>query len=107
MFYLILISFLTVCYFWIINAKKSGTTEDTSGHTYENNEESESEKLQHINIEITYLAEDDESFESLSNEVELGFQRISPEVIIELVDIFDKTSERIYAILFVFWVRLT
>lgn len=76
MFYLILILFLTIYYFWITNSAKSETIENTSDETYdeETYEEKEPEHVQLDLTEATYLNEDNESLDSLSNEVELGFR---------------------------------
>ena len=64
-------------YFWSVS-RKSVTAEDSSQHTSEEIEEIETEKDQLVDTNETYLSEDNESFEILSYEVELGlhFNRV-------------------------------
>ena len=74
MFYIILISFLTIYYFWIIHSRKSKTNVDSSEQAAEEIIEREPKQVQLVETETTYLNEDNESFDSLSYEVELGFR---------------------------------
>ena len=73
MFYLILILFLTIYYFWVTNVTKSAASDDSSEQVDEEIVETESRQIQLVEAETTYLNEDNESFDSLSYEVELGF----------------------------------
>ena len=59
-------------YFWSIS-RKSVTAEDSAQQTSEETVEKKTEKDQLVDTDATYLSEDNEFFESLSYEVELGF----------------------------------
>ena len=59
-------------YFWSIS-RKSVTAEDSAHQTSEETVEKETEQDQLVDTDATYLSEDNESVESLSYEVELGF----------------------------------
>ena len=74
MFYLILILFLTIYYFWVTNVTKSAASDDSSEQVDEEIVETEPKQVQLVEMETTYLNEDNESFDSLSYEVELGFE---------------------------------
>ena len=74
MFYVILILFLTIYYFWVINLTKSTTNDDSSEQVDEETDVKEPKQVQLVETETTYLNEDNESFDSLSYEVELGFE---------------------------------
>ena len=74
MFYVILILFLTIYYFWVINLTKSTTNDDSSELVNEETVEKEPKQVQLVETETSYLNEDNESFDSLSYEVELGFE---------------------------------
>ena len=74
MFYLILILFLTIYYFWVTNVTKSAANDDSSEQVDEEIVETEPKQVQLVETETTYLNEDNESFDSLSYEVELGFR---------------------------------
>ena len=75
MFYVILILFLTIYYFWATNVKKSSATnDDSSEQVVEETVEKEPKQVQLVETETSYLNEDNESFDSLSYEVELGFE---------------------------------
>ena len=74
MFYVILILFLTIYYFWAINLTKSTTNDDSSELVNEETVEKEPKQVQLVETETSYLNEDNESFDSLSYEVELGFE---------------------------------
>ena len=72
MFYIILILFLTIYYFWVKNVTKS-VNDDSPEQVLEETVEKEAEQVQLVETETRYLNEDNESFDSLSYEVELGF----------------------------------
>ena len=74
MFYVILILFLTIYYFWATNVTKSATNDDSSEQVDEETVEKEPKQVQLVETETSYLNEDNESFDSLSYEVELGFE---------------------------------
>ena len=74
MFYVILILFLTIYYFWVIHARKSKANVDSAEQAAEEIIETEPKQVQLVETETTYLNEDNESFDSLSYEVELGFR---------------------------------
>ena len=74
MFYVILILFLTIYYFWVINLTKSTTNDHSSELVNEETVEKEPKQVQLVETETSYLNEDNESFDSLSYEVELGFE---------------------------------
>ena len=74
MFYIILILFLTIYYFCVIHARKSKANVDSSEQASEEIIETEPRQIQLVETETTYLNEDNESFDSLSYEVELGFR---------------------------------
>ena len=74
MFYIILILFLTIYYFWVIHTRKSKANVDFSEQAAEEIIETEPRQVQLVETETTYLNEDNESFDSLSYEVELGFR---------------------------------
>ena len=74
MFYVILILFLTIYYFWATNVTKSATNDDSSDRVDEETVEKEPKQVQLGEMETSYLNEDNESFDSLSYEVELGFE---------------------------------
>lgn len=74
MFYVILILFLTIYYFWATNVTKSATNDDSSEQVDEETDVKEPKQVQLVETETTYLNEDNESFDSLSYEVELGFE---------------------------------
>ena len=72
MFYIILILLLTIYYFWVTNVTKS-VNDDSPEQVHEETVEKEAEQVQLVETETRYLNEDNESFDSLSYEVELGF----------------------------------
>ena len=74
MFYVILILFLTIYYFWATNVTKSATNDDSSEQVDEETVEKEPKQVQLVETGTSYLNEDNESFDSLSYEVELGFE---------------------------------
>ena len=74
MFYVILILFLTIYYFWATNVTKSATNDDSSEQIDEETVEKEPKQVQLVETGTSYLNEDNESFDSLSYEVELGFE---------------------------------
>ena len=74
MFCVILILFLTIYYFWATNVTKSATNDDSSDRVDEETVEKEHKQVQLVETETSYLNEDNESFDSLSYEVELGFE---------------------------------
>ena len=74
MFYVILILFSTIYYFWVTNVTKSTANDDSSEQVEEETVEKEPKQVQLVETEKSYLNEDNESFDSLSYEVELGFE---------------------------------
>ena len=74
MFHVILILFLTIYYFWATNVTKSAANDDSSEQVDEEPVEKEPKQVQLVETETSYLNEDNESFDSLSYEVELGFE---------------------------------
>ena len=74
MFYVILILFLTIYYFWATNVTKSATNDDSSEQVDEETDVKEPKQVQLVETGTSYLNEDNESFDSLSYEVELGFE---------------------------------
>ena len=74
MFYVILILFLTIYYFLSTNVTKSEANDDSSEQVDEETDVEEPKQVQLVETETTYLNEDNESFDSLSYEVELGFE---------------------------------
>ena len=74
MFYVILILFLTIYYCWVTNVTKSAANDDSLEQADEETVEKESKQVQLVQTETSYSNEDNESFDSLSYEVELGFE---------------------------------
>ena len=74
MFYVILILFLTIYYFWATNVTKPTAKDDSLEQVDEETDVKEPKQVQLGETETSYLNEDNESFDSLSYEVELGFE---------------------------------